>query len=112
MLLLLLRENLKVVGGEALSDLWCDGGVTLDLDECLEFQDICRAQVGSIALNESKQRLVPHDWHLLLIVIVELIQVFIIVFHSLNKALVSIDEVDEEVDERIDDLSGQGVFLG
>ena len=39
-LLLCLDLKLKVVCSKALSDLWCDGGGALDLDDCLELEAV------------------------------------------------------------------------
>ena len=39
-LLLCLNLKLKVVCSKALSDLWCDGGVALDLDDCFELEAV------------------------------------------------------------------------
>ena len=53
----------------------------------------------------------PHNWHLLGAGINEVIHFVATVFHCIHKALVALREVEEEVYESVDDLSGQSILL-
>ena len=53
----------------------------------------------------------PHNWHLLGAGINEVIHFVATVLHCINKALIALREVEEEVDESVDNLGGQSILL-
>mmetsp|Transcript_23108 Transcript_23108/g.30770 ORF Transcript_23108/g.30770 Transcript_23108/m.30770 type:complete len:316 (+) Transcript_23108:186-1133(+) len=86
--------------------------MAVDLDQRLQFEAVGRGQVRSIALDESKECLVPHDGHLLLSTVARSCVALLFAIHLIDISCLRVHEVGEEGDKGVNDLRGQSVLLG
>ena len=97
---------LEVVCGEAFANFGRNSMMVLHFDESFQFETICGGQVRSVALDEHKERLMPHHRQRISVGSSHLAVTF---SHPLARFFIS--KFKEKVDKCIDYLTWQGVLL-